>query len=253
MSGRARNAAVLAAAEQVARAADRGAPSRAGITAVTDLAAGSGTAPGETLVAPEEPEDLLLRLGRRGAEEARQPLLRLLREARDPDTAVRLAEVLVTGYGDDTGLRAFQGELTVLDAVAFRRAWGLYQLVPPPQRSRPEYLERVRHALDRQVRPEHLVALLDLLRGVEPGRELGELAVPQLTDRRWTRAPLLHRRGRVGDFAAECLLAALGEERPAGPLARLRFGRIRRKVRSQVRTVEDWEELMAHGAVWLWR
>ena len=239
MSGRAMGAAGLGTAERAARAADRGAPAGARLAPV--LARHLGT----------EPEELLLQLGRRGAEEARQPLLRLLREARDPDAAARLAEVLVTGYGDDTGLRAFQGDLAALDAVAFHRAWSLYQLVPPPRRSRPEYLDKVRHALDRQVRPDHLVALLDLLRGVEPGRELGELVVPRLSDRRWTRAPLLHRRGRVGDLAAEALLLSLGEERPVGLVARLRFRRLRRKVRSRVRTVEDWEELVAHGAAWL--
>jgi hypothetical protein len=88
---------------------------------------------------------------------------------------------------------------------------------------------------------------LHQLRGVEPRTELGEVVVPWLADLRRTPAPLLHCRGRLADFAAECLLEALGVSPPSGPVARLRWRRLRRRLRSRVCTVEDWDALRAEG------
>lgn len=233
------------------RAADRGAPHVERLAAVAELV----TRPEEEVVADlltlaETDESLrqeiLFALGRRGLDEAHQPLLDLLRLTREPWIAATAAEILERAFDDDTGVRRFQGDLGSIEEAAFQRAWRLYRGVVPRRRGS-EYLERVGRALQRQTRPSHVAALLHLLHDVEPSPALGELVVPFLPDRRRVRVPVLGQRGQVGDFAAECLLVAVGVTRPRGLLGRLRYRRLRRRVQSRVRGVEDWQELVAQG------
>lgn len=191
-------------------------------------------------------EEIHLLLGRRGVPEARLPLLDLVRTTQSPWTAARAAEALVVGFGDASGLVAFQGDLGVVDERIFRRAWHLFRAVAPQNRNA-AFLAKVGQGLSRQAKAEHVAALLELLRGGKPSEAVGELVVPWLQDARRVRARLLGRRGRLGDLAAERLLEALGVEKGRGLAARLRFRRCRRRLRRELQTVEDWRRLLEGG------
>lgn len=179
---------------------------------------------------------IVLRLAQRGFAAAREPLAAIL-PLSEPSFTSAAAAALKNQFADNRGLDRLAVALRSDGELIFLEGWHLFRSIWPARRDA-HFVRLVGQALVDNQRADRCAGLLYLLLEVDASRDIGPWVLPFLGDRRRARLPVLQRRVRIHQLAADCLLVALhGSEPP--PTSRPS----RRELQRSLKSAEAWYEL----------